>query len=366
MNRLRCACAPLFAAFGSLVSPGVGAESCEGRYMESPQFVAADCRFQNPPNPEAKAQRSSWDIWTRLLTEKKVGTVPVDPIPVRPVTRAALDQLDAASNHVIRLGHSSHLLKLRGQYWLIDPVFGPRASPVSWAGPLRFHAPPVALPDLPPIEGLILSHDHYDHLDVPTIEALRGQVKRYFVPLGVGARLRAMGVAADRIEEYDWWQEGRHGDIGLTAAPAQHFSGRTLWDRNKTLWASWVIRSGSERIFYSGDSGYFPGFKEIGEKLGPFDLAFVKVGAYGPGAPWADIHMSAEDAVKASRDVRATRMFPVHWATFNLAFHAWDEPIRRTLAAAKASQVDVVTPRIGELVDADRPFASTAWWEQVR
>ena len=155
--------------------------------------------------------------------------------------------LDPAANHVIRLGHSSHLLKLRGKYWLIDPVFGERASPFSFAGPKRFHPPPLALTDLPPIEGLILSHDHYDHLDVPTIDYLRERVQRYFVPLGVAARLQQMGVAAGRVAEFDWWQSGRHGEVELTAAPAQHFSGRTLWDRDRTLWASWIIQSGSER-----------------------------------------------------------------------------------------------------------------------
>ncbi|HEU4779281.1 MAG TPA: MBL fold metallo-hydrolase, partial [Steroidobacteraceae bacterium] len=153
--------------------------------------------------------------------------------------------------------------------------------------------------------------------------------------------------------------------VVLTAAPAQHFSGRTLWDRNRTLWASWAIRSGNERIFYSGDTGYGKLFQDIGARLGPFDMAFIKIGAYGPGQAWTDIHMTPEQAVQVHRDVRARRMFPVHWSTFNLAYHDWDEPIRRAAAEATRVGVELVTPRLGEVVDADRPFESTRWWEAV-
>jgi len=174
------------AVFGGLTGASTATAECDARRAASPQYTADSHEFRNPPNPQAGPQRSGWDIWTRLLFERKIGTVPVDPIPVRQVTRAQLDRLDPNANHVIRLGHSSHLLKLRGSWWLIDPVFGERASPFSFAGPKRFHAPPLKLVDLPPIDGLVLSHDHYDHLDVPTIEGLLGKVKRYFVPLGVG------------------------------------------------------------------------------------------------------------------------------------------------------------------------------------
>ena len=247
-----------------------GGGDCGSPYASSPQFK--DCLFANPPNPLTPPGASTWANWTRFLLNK-VDTVPVDPIPVRPVTTAQLEALDPSANHLVRLGHSSHLLKLQGKFWLIDPVFGERASPVTFAGPKRFHPPPLTLDQLPPIEGLILSHDHYDHLDVPTIEYLAHKVQRYFVPLGVKARIVDMGVPAERVQEFDWWQSGVHAGVRLTATPAQHFSGRTLSDRNRTLWASWVIQSGDQRIYYSGDSGYFGGFKQIVERFGGFDFA---------------------------------------------------------------------------------------------
>jgi L-ascorbate metabolism protein UlaG (beta-lactamase superfamily) len=350
---------------GLLATGGTAAaQDCDPKLAASPQFVASECRFQNLPNPDLKPQRSAWDIWSRILLEKKQGTVPVDPIPVRMLDRAALDALDPAANHVIRLGHSSHLLKLRGKWWLIDPVFGQRASPVTWAGPMRFHPSPLALADLPPIEGLILSHDHYDHLDTPTIEALREKVQRHFVPLGVGARLRDMGVAADRIEEFDWWQEGRHGQVSVTAAPAQHFSGRTLWDRNKTLWASWVIRSGSDRIFYSGDSGYFPGFRQIGERLGPFELALMENGAYD--SYWPAVHMAPEETVQAFTDLRARTLYLVHNSTFDLAFHPWKEPLERVADLAQARGIALATPEIGEVLTLGKPRENKLWWKNLR
>jgi len=162
-------------------------------------------------------------------------------------------------------------------------------------------------------QGQILSHDHYDHLDLAAIDALRERVQRYFVPLGVGARLRDARVAPERIQEFDWWQQGRHGEVQVTATPSQHFSGRTLWDRDSTLWASWAIESGGERIFYSGDSGYFPGFSEIGERFGGFDLALMESGAYDDY--WPSVHMRPEETVKAFQDLRGKLLYLVHNST---------------------------------------------------
>jgi L-ascorbate metabolism protein UlaG (beta-lactamase superfamily) len=331
--------------------------------------VATGCatsepRFRNIPNPDARLSQNAWNIWTRFLFARKEGTVPVDAIPLQRLDRAALDALDPAANHIIRLGHSSHLLKLRGKYWLIDPVFGERASPFSFLGPKRFHPSPIKLEQLPPIEGLILSHDHYDHLDVPTIEYLRERVERYFVPTGVGERLQEMGVAPARITELGWWQSGKHGDIGLTAAPAQHFSGRTLWDRDRTLWASWIVQSGSQRIFYSGDSGYFAGFKQIGERFGPFDVTLMENGAYDDY--WPAVHMSPEESIQAFQDLRGKLLYGVHNTTFDLAFHRWQDPMERLTDLAEAKQLPIATPVIGEVLTVGQARTNVRWWKGLR
>ena len=186
-----------------LLSGCATTSACGPGLAASPQFKADDCRFANVANPDAKPSQEGWRIWSRFFFGTKEGTVPVDAIPVRALTRAQLDALPLDANHIVRLGHSSHLLKLQGRYWLIDPVFAERVSPFSFMGPKRFHAPPIAREELPPIEGLLLSHDHYDHLDLSTIEYLKGRVERYFVPLGVGARLVDAGVPAERIAEFD-------------------------------------------------------------------------------------------------------------------------------------------------------------------
>ncbi len=341
----------------------VGQSTCDPRFAASPQ-AAGDCRFRNMPNPQAKPSQAAWNIWTRFFTAKKEGTVPVDPIPVRRLNRAALESWDPAANHIVRLGHSSHLLKLRGKFWLIDPVFSERVSPVQWAGPRRFHPPPLPLSELPPIEGLVLSHDHYDHLDTATIEYLRARVQRYFVPLGVGKRLVEMGVAADRIKEMDWWDKTSHDGIELTAAPAQHFSGRTLWDRDTTLWASWIVQSGEQRIFYSGDSGYFPGFKQIGERFGGFDIALMENGAYD--SYWPSVHMTPEETVLAFKDLRAKVLYVVHNSTFDLAFHTWRDPLDRVTDIALRENLTVATPEIGEVLTVGAPRRNVLWWKGLR
>lgn len=324
-----------------------------------------DGAFANPPPPgPARAFTDNFTLLREELANKEIR-VPPSPIPVMQVDAKTLGSaLPAHGLRAFWIGHASVYVELDGVRLLVDPVFAEHASPFA-LGPRRFHPPPIALADLPPIDAVLITHDHYDHLDMGAVEQLARRGAAFHVPLGIGAHLERWGIPAARIREYEWWQEQALRGVRIVSTPTRHYSGRGL-NRNNTLWTSWSVIGARHRIYVSGDTGYADHFRVIGEKLGPFDLSFVKVGAYGPGAGWADIHMSAEDAVRAHRDVRAARMVPVHWGTFNLAFHAWDEPIRRTLAAAQDHKVVVLTPRIGELFYADRPFASTSWWEEVR
>lgn len=353
----------VLVAAGLLVAGCAAVRAGQSDRMISPQR-GEDGRFHNPSDKSARPTQSAWKIWSRFLLEAKTGAVPRDAIPVRRLDRATLDALDPAANHIVRLGHSSHLLKLRGRYWLIDPVFSERASAVQWFGPRRFHAPPLSLDELPPIEGLILSHDHYDHLDRATIVHLSERVQRYFVPLGVGARLQRIGVDPKRVEEFDWWQGASHAGVQLTATPAHHFSGRTPWDRNSTLWASWLIQSGSERIFFSGDSGYFEGFKTIGERFGVIDIAMMENGAYD--SDWPSAHMSPDETVRAFKDLGARQLYLVHNGTFDLAFHPWREPLDRVADIAEQEGLLLVTPEMGEVLTLGRPRQNQRWWKDLR
>ncbi|MCD7099601.1 MBL fold metallo-hydrolase [Stenotrophomonas sp. MMGLT7] len=325
-------------------------------YSASPQY--REGRFRNPVTPKFPHGRQMIGLWWKFLAGKRPSTRPPAPPPVQPLTAQMLDA--APDNRLYRLGHSTVLVKLDGGWWLTDPVFSGRASPFSWIGPSRFQAPPIALDQLPPLRGVILSHDHYDHLDRAAIRALAARAGVFVAPLGVGDLLRRWGVDADKVVQLDWWQSIRVGEVELTATPAQHFSGRGAFGRDRTLWASWAIQAPGLKLFFSGDSGYFPGFAEIGERLGPFDLSLIECGAYDP--LWEGVHMLPEQTVQAQLDVRGRWLLPIHNATFDLAFHDWNEPMERVLAAAQARAVAISMPMLGQAVDAALPPAVERWW----
>ncbi|MGO4549934.1 MBL fold metallo-hydrolase [Lysobacter sp. 2RAF19] len=329
-------------------------------YSNSPQYV--DGRFRNLDPDRQPAPNTPEVGWWDVFFNKPENTIPAAPIQVRSITRGELDS--APERSAYRLGHSTLLLKLRGQWWLTDPVFSDRASPVQWAGPSRFHAPPIALDALPTIRGVLISHDHYDHLDSAAVRALSDRGTRFYVPLGVGDRLRSWGVPASQVQEFDWWQSTEVGGLRITSTPAQHFSGRTLSDRNKTLWTSWVVEDGPFRMFFSGDTGYFSGFKAIGERLGPFAVTFIETGAYN--ANWPNVHMQPEETVEAHKDLRGEWLVPIHNGTFSLAMHAWDEPLERVTAIARARGVRITTPAFGERVELQSPHAANTWWRPKR
>jgi L-ascorbate metabolism protein UlaG (beta-lactamase superfamily) len=259
------------------------------------------------------------------------------------------------------LGHSTVLLEIDGFRVLTDPVWGERASPVTFAGPRRFQPVPAPIAALPPLDAVVISHDHFDHLDYPTILELAGLDVPFITSLGVGAHLEAWGVPATRMTELDWWEsvEPRAG-LTITAAPSQHFSGRTLGGRNLTLWSSLVVRGPRHAVFFSGDTGLTPEYAAIGQRLGPFDLVMLEVGAFHPA--WGDIHLGPEHALEAFATLGGNAFLPVHWGTFNLAMHAWDEPAETLLQLAPKQGAHLVMPALGEPIEPSRAGRVTPWW----
>ena len=255
-------------------------------------------------------------------------------------------------------------MRLGGEFYLTDPVFSKRASPVQWVGPARFHAAPLEIADLPPIKAVILSHDHCDHLDRASVLELAARTSYFVTPLGVGDLLIGWGVDPAKVRQFDWWQQTELGPVKLVATPAQHFSGRGLTNGNSTLWASWVIQHGGLKIFFSGDTGYFKGFKEIGAKYGPFDVAMLETGAYDK--QWPDVHMQPEETMQAFLDLGAAWLLPVHNGTFDLGLHPWQEPFDRIDALATARGVALTTPEMGEALDLGKPHAGKRWWRDLK
>ncbi len=258
------------------------------------------------------------------------------------------------------IGHSSLLIEIDGKHILTDPVWSERASFLSWMGPKRFFEAPLKLEELPPLDGILLSHDHYDHLDKNTIKFFAGTTIPFFCSKGVGQHLEKWGILTNFITELDWGDSVMiTDDCILTATPARHFSGRGIIGRNETLWASFVIKTPQHNIFFGADSGWFPGFKEIGDEFGPFDLTMLEIGAYGKY--WPDIHMGPDHASNAHLALRGKLMMPIHWGTFNLAPHAWKEPIERLLQYAKEKKIKLFIPEPGKPTKVNGPLNSE-WW----
>jgi L-ascorbate metabolism protein UlaG (beta-lactamase superfamily) len=262
------------------------------------------------------------------------------------------------------LGHSTMLIEIGGVRILTDPVWGPRASPSALLGPKRFQPVPVSLREMPPADVVTISHDHYDHLDYPTIRALAKTGVPFVASLGVGAHLEYWGVPPERITELDWWESYRlpNTEVVLTAAPSQHFSGRGLKDRNATLWSSLAIRSPTHSVFFSGDTGLTTEYQSIRERLGPFDVVMLEIGAFYPA--WGDIHLGPDNALKAHAMLGGLFM-PVHWGTFALAMHAWDQPAERLLELAPHTGARLLMPLLGQPVEPAHAESVRAWWREV-
>lgn len=276
------------------------------------------------------------------------------------------DEIRSGQDSLTWFGHSTYLLSMDGKKLFIDPMLGPRASPISFAGgSKRYSEDWLGIIDsLPPIDAVLLTHDHYDHLDYESIKALESKVAHFFVPLGVSAHLESWGVDHERITELNWWDETQLDGLTLALTPSKHFSGRGLFNRNSTLWGGWVVLSEDARFYTSGDGGYDSHFKEIGEAYGPFDIALMEGGQYNER--WESSHMTPEQAVQAHLDVQGETMMLVHWAAFTLAFHSWTDPVERALPEAERLGAHLITPKIGETLALDKvgSYASERWWEK--
>jgi L-ascorbate metabolism protein UlaG (beta-lactamase superfamily) len=352
----------LVMAFVSEGCATTGTTSKEARLERVTKSPNWDGKQFQPPLPEEEIPFwSTLGDWIRGADHTK----PDEALAVVARSVEELEQAPAEGLRITWFGHSTTLVEIDGHRILFDPVWSDRASPFKHMGPKRFHATPMEIDQLPPLDAVVISHDHYDHLDRETIEALAERGERFVVPLGVGGHLEEWGIEADRFDELDWWEEIRVGELTLVATPARHFSGRSLVmaDRNQTLWAGWAAIGPEHRVYYSGDTAMFPGFAEIGERLGPFDVTMIEIGAYN--AAWRDVHIGPEQAVEAHRMLRGKVMLPVHWGTFDLALHSWTEPAERVLVAARAAGVDLALPLPGESVVPSATATPSRWWPEL-
>nr|WP_211176701.1 MBL fold metallo-hydrolase [Pseudonocardia acidicola] len=347
----------LRAAHGVPTALGASRAALEAAAAESPRFCAGV--FRNTEPGSVVSPGSIGPILAALIRRGRTGR-PSRPVPLAPVDVPGI----AAELAATWYGHSSVLIEIDGRRVLVDPVWSDRVSPSRLIGPRRLHPAPTPLGGLPTVDAVLVSHDHYDHLDLPTVRALlHAGTAPFLVPLGIGAHLRRWGIPEHRVIELDWDESADVAGLTLTCTEARHFSGRSL-RRNTTLWSSWAIAGPSgKRVFFGGDTGYTAAFAAIGERLGPFALTLLPIGAYSE--QWPDVHMTPEETVRAHRDLQGGLLVPVHWATFNLGFHPWSEPVDRLRTAAESADITVAVPRPGERFEVATPPPVQDWWTEV-
>ncbi len=320
-------------------------------------------KFHNSGPMRRPMEGSSASLMRELLFGGR-KRVPKKPLPVESPTEVWSTN-PSTGLRVTWLGHSSVFIECDGTRILTDPIFGQNASPVSFVGRKRFHPVPATLDEMMPIDAILLSHDHYDHLCRPTIRKIAKRGIPFVTSLGVGAHLEKFGVSPSNITELDWWESYTlpGGLMTLTATPAQHFSGRGLGDRNATLWSSWVLKTAQHNVFFSADTGLNDDLRVIGERYGPFDLTMLEIGAAHPA--WADIHLGPENALTAFRMLGGGTFMPIHWGTFDLALHSWEEPAETLLELARKSGEHIITPPLGRPVEPSLVKGATPWWREV-
>jgi len=333
------------------------------RMQASPLWDGEKFRNRHPVMPGLRDPRASMPSMRDFIWggERRVPRHPLPSInPLEAWSRQPYSGLRATW-----LGHSTTLIEIEGWRVLTDPVWGQRASPFPVLGPRRFQPAPVSLERLPPLDLVVISHDHYDHLDYPTVRRLARRGVPFVTSLGVGAHLESWGVAPELITELDWWETHAVPDTGLTvtAAPSQHFSGRSLGTRNSTLWSAFVLRTERHSAFFSGDTGLTTQYQAIRDRLGPFDLVMLEVGAFHPG--WGDVHLGPANALRALELLGGGAFLPVHWGTFSLAMHAWDEPVETLLQLTKTTDTQLLLPRLGEPIEPVLAPRIDPWWRGV-
>ena len=318
--------------------------------------------FLNPV-PSEVMKKGAFGRVLKKYFDKHPGRIPDHPLGPFKADLNRLNHLKKSDLRVTWLGHSTLIIEIDGKRFLTDPLWYKRASPFKLIGPKRFFDNPIALDQLPPIDYILLSHDHYDHLDRHTMMQLASKKIPIITLLKVGDRLIKWGIDKSLITQLDWWQSAELGDgFGVTATPARHFSGRWLNDRFSTLWGALAIKGPLHHVFYGADSGYFEGFKTIGERLGPFDLTLLEIGAYNE--EWASIHMGPENAIQAHIDLKGKYLLPIHWGTFSLAFHPWKEPVERLIKEAQRKNVLLVLPAPGETWQLAEGTYNSEWWDR--
>lgn len=330
---------------------------------KSKNFNAQTRTFDNriPNLYEKISSRFTLQEVLRLMTPVK-NSSPPKALPSRQVDLASF-LAPSEKIKVVWLGHSSLLIRINNRTLLIDPVFSESASPFPFLVK-RYQASPISLQQLPPIDYIVISHDHYDHLDMKVARTMATKSTKYIVPLGVGSHLRGWGVPSQHISELDWWDEVKIDGLLFAATPAQHSSGRGPGALNSTLWASWVIMTENQRIYFSGDSGYDTHFADIGSKYGPFDIAFVENGQYN--TTWQEMHLLPEQTLAAFKDLNAQALFPIHWGMFTLSIHSWNEPILFTSKEAARRGLRLLTPQLGEVIETGHSDKFAEWWLTVK
>ena len=344
------------------LSPQFGASPSKAQfasYAKSAQFK--DGKFHNIGGVESNIAFGDLFKVIKGYFVPQPHTVPDENISVEKIDSIRIADY-VGDTRMFWFGHSTFLLQTQGKNILIDPMFGEVPAPNPMLGTPRFSKNlPIDIDELPKIDAVIFSHDHYDHLDYGSVKRIKDKVDAFYTPLGLGAHLSSWGVPKENITEMDWWDESDFLGMKLICAPAQHFSGRGFGDKGSTLWSSWIFKTGTEAIFFSGDSGYGPHFKEIGEKHGPFDFAMMECGQYNE--LWKEIHMMPEETAQAGLDVKAERIMPIHWGAFKLAMHPWTEPIERVSKKAQELGLPLITPRIGEPIYVnEKNSGSKNWW----